>query len=63
MLVACSPSVPSEAADGPPLGPELVLPVDCVLGATCEIQNYVDRDPGPGARDYSFAPPIGRALV
>lgn len=55
LLVACAPSDPSEAADAPPLGPELVLPVDCVLGETCEIQNYVDRDPGPGARDYACA--------
>lgn len=28
------------------------LPVDCELGRTCVVQNYVDRDPGPGARDY-----------
>lgn len=28
------------------------LPLDCDLGRTCEIQNYVDRDPGPGAKDY-----------
>ncbi|MDO8410607.1 MAG: M23 family metallopeptidase [Phenylobacterium sp.] len=55
LLVACSPSDPSEAADATPLGPELVLPVDCVLGETCEIQNYVDRDPGPGAKDYTCA--------
>jgi hypothetical protein len=36
-------------AAGPP---ELGLPIDCVLGETCFIQNQVDRDPGPGARDY-----------
>ncbi|MDP1617873.1 M23 family metallopeptidase [Phenylobacterium sp.] len=55
LLAACSPSAPSEAADAAPLGPQLVLPVDCVLGETCEIQNYVDRDPGPGAKDYTCA--------
>ncbi|KFE34430.1 M23 family metallopeptidase [Thioclava atlantica] len=29
----------------------LQLPVECTLGQDCYIQNYVDRDPGPGARD------------
>lgn len=28
------------------------LPIDCKLGETCEIQNYFDRDPGPGVVDY-----------
>lgn len=32
---------------------ELVWPVDCDLGATCHIQQYVDVDPGPGARDFT----------
>ena len=27
-------------------------PIDCTLGQTCYIQNYVDRDPGPGMTDY-----------
>ena len=31
---------------------KLSLPIDCVLGQTCEIQNYVDRDPGKSAIDY-----------
>ncbi|PTV96645.1 peptidase M23-like protein [Rhodobacter aestuarii] len=30
----------------------LQLPVDCTLGETCYIQHYVDRDPGPGVRDF-----------
>jgi murein DD-endopeptidase MepM/ murein hydrolase activator NlpD len=38
------------APGGPP--PKLALPVACVPGQTCEIQHYVDRDPGPGTRDY-----------
>jgi len=37
-------------ADTPPR--PFSLPLDCDLGRTCEIQNYVDRDPGPGAKDY-----------
>lgn len=31
----------------------LSLPVDCTLGRNCFIQQYVDRDPGPGAFDYT----------
>ncbi len=38
------------AAPTPP--PRLALPIACEPGRTCEVQNYVDRDPGPGAKDY-----------
>jgi len=31
----------------------LDFPVDCRLGETCYIQNYVDRDPGPGWQDLA----------
>ncbi|MBT4703415.1 MAG: M23 family metallopeptidase, partial [Rhodospirillaceae bacterium] len=31
----------------------LSLPVGCKIGTVCSIQNHVDRDPGPGARDYT----------
>ena len=31
----------------------LVPPVDCTLGDTCFVQNYVDTDPGPGRRDFA----------
>lgn len=34
-------------------GITLALPVDCALGETCFIQNYVDTDPGPGAQDFT----------
>jgi hypothetical protein len=27
--------------------------VDCALGATCHVQNHVDRDPGPGHADHA----------
>ena len=36
------------AADAPSFG----LPIDCTLGETCYIEDYVDTDPGPGQRDY-----------
>jgi len=35
-----------------PANPVLAQPIACVIGKDCEIQNYVDRDPGPGAVDY-----------
>lgn len=31
----------------------VAFPVDCTLGETCYIQNYVDRDPGPGRLDVA----------
>ena len=33
--------------------PALVLPLDCALGETCYVQNYLDRDPGPGFEDVA----------
>ncbi len=36
--------------------PQLELPVDCEIGAACVVQNYVDQDPGPGARDHTCGP-------
>lgn len=29
------------------------LPVDCTLGRDCFVQQYVDRDPGPGSNDFT----------
>ncbi|MFT7594131.1 MAG: hypothetical protein ACI8R4_001449 [Paracoccaceae bacterium] len=42
-----TPAAPVAAGD-----PVLGLPIDCILGQTCYIQHYVDRDPEPGAQDY-----------
>ncbi len=33
-------------------GPKLALPLDCQPGRSCEVQNYVDRQPGPGWLDH-----------
>jgi hypothetical protein len=33
-------------------GPKFVLPLACEIGRSCEVQHYVDRDPGPGVLDY-----------
>ena len=35
---------------------DLAWPVACALGETCHIQNAVDHDPGPGARDALCGP-------
>lgn len=32
--------------------PVLVQPIDCILGESCYIQHYVDRDAGPLVQDY-----------
>ena len=51
LLLAMGPSL-ARAQDAP----LLAFPVDCVLGETCHIQQYMDRDPGPGARDFTCGP-------
>ncbi len=42
--------LPAHAA-GP--APALALPVDCVPGDDCHVQNYFDHDPGPGWADFA----------
>lgn len=44
-------AAPAAAADL-----ELRFPVDCEVGIDCFVQNYVDVDPGPAARDYTCGP-------
>lgn len=34
----------------------LQLPIDCTLGKTCYIQQYMDHDSGPKAQDYLCSP-------
>ncbi len=52
---AVAAALPLLAAAAGPLdgAPRLDWPLDCELGRTCVIQRYTDRDPGPGARDYT----------
>lgn len=57
LLAACSQPTDSSAQvqpkkPVPAAGPALAFPVACVVGSTCEVQNYVDHDPGAGAKDY-----------
>lgn len=46
------------ALAGPAFGrtPQLAQPIDCTLGESCFIQNYVDADPGPGGADFTCGP-------
>jgi len=48
LVLAGSFGVARAASDAP----ALAFPLACQIGRTCEIQHYVDRDPGPGVRDY-----------
>lgn len=48
LALICAPAG-SDAAD-PAL--TLSLPLDCVPGSTCFVQQYFDHDPGPAAKDY-----------
>ena len=49
-LLVCRPAVGQEQA------PYLHDPIDCVLGKTCFIQQYVDMDTGPAALDPFCGP-------
>ena len=41
------------ATAAPASAVELGLPIECDLGRSCHVQNYVDTDPGPDAKDFS----------
>jgi murein DD-endopeptidase MepM/ murein hydrolase activator NlpD len=49
-----APAVP--AAPTPGSGPAFQLPVQCRSAEECFVQNYVDVDAGPAARDYTCGP-------
>ena len=50
LLATVALCTPAARGEGPP--PKLAFPLACQIGRDCEVQHYVDRDPGPGARDY-----------
>ncbi|MBP6877987.1 MAG: M23 family metallopeptidase [Phenylobacterium sp.] len=61
LVAACAPPTESEAQGAhitqtapatQAAGLPLDFPVACTVGSSCEVQNYVDRDPGPEAKDY-----------
>lgn len=49
ILIVLAISPQTLAADAPS---KLSLPIECTVGKTCWIPNYVDHKPGPGAQDY-----------
>ncbi len=53
-LALTSAAAPAPSARTSP--PVFSLPLACTPGRTCEVQHYVDRDPGPGVRDYRCGP-------
>ncbi|WP_332767520.1 M23 family metallopeptidase [Phenylobacterium sp.] len=54
---AAPPPAPSVSTAAAPVdGPQLSFPLACVVGETCEVQNHVDVDPGPGVKDYRCGP-------
>ena len=55
-LSICVAALICAPAAGAQTPPQLELPVDCQIGAACVVQNYVDQDPGPGARDHACGP-------
>lgn len=44
----CAPLGGAAPADGPALS----IPIACEMGKVCQIQSYMDRDPGRAAKDY-----------
>jgi hypothetical protein len=46
LVILVATATPAAAA------PALNFPLDCTIGSTCEVQHYMDDDPGPGVRDY-----------
>jgi hypothetical protein len=53
VFAACSGQPETAAA---PEGPRLVLPVACLVGETCAVQTYVDRDVTQNAEDFRCGP-------
>ena len=54
LWAGCAGSASAEAERVDSRGaPKLALPVRCELGVDCFIQNFFDRDPGGGWRDYA----------
>jgi hypothetical protein len=52
VLAAAAALAPAAALRAAGPAPALILPLACEIGRSCEVQHYVDRDPGPGALDY-----------
>lgn len=59
-LLAGAPAAAPAPAGSPQaraaIMPRFALPLRCTPGDDCFVQNHVDRDPGPGRRDYACGP-------
>jgi hypothetical protein len=53
VALAFGPFILSAAPPSAGAPPAFKWPARCTLGGSCVIQNYVDHDPGPGARDFN----------
>lgn len=53
LSVLAAPAAGGAGEDSPPA---LSFPLACTPGRTCEVQHYVDQDPGPGVLDYRCGP-------
>jgi len=51
-LCACGPRTDAAPQPSRSNGPQMSFPLACTIGSGCEVQHYVDVDPGPGVRDY-----------
>jgi len=56
VLTAVLLGAPAAKALADPGAPRLGLPIDCDRARDCFVQNYVDQDPGPAARDHTCGP-------
>ena len=54
ILLTLALADPAGAFQSDPI--KLSWPAACILGETCHIQHYPDRDPGPGAMDFTCGP-------
>ncbi len=52
-LIVMTSAAPTAAEVSFSTAPFLHWPVDCTLGETCVIEDYVDADPGPGQSNYT----------
>ncbi|MHB2167743.1 M23 family metallopeptidase [Alsobacter sp. R-9] len=51
LMLLLTPAIALAQSPAPPV--PFVLPIDCRIGTSCFVQNYVDADPGEGAKDFT----------
>ena len=53
LLTLLSTSAIAPIAASATAEPRFAVPIACAMGEECFVQNYVDTDPGPGAKDFA----------